>query len=77
MIALGAIEGLARLDGRDDRGVENVRRVELGDISLGDARLLIVRREDRRAILRAVVGTLMVELGRIMGDREIDLQERP
>src|SRR5271170_7196399 len=75
MIGLGRIEGPAGLDGGDDRGVERMRLVELGDIGLGDLCLLRAGREDRRAILRAGVRPLAVELGRVMRDREIDLQD--
>ncbi len=42
MIILGAIEVPAGLDPDDDRSIEHVRLVELGDIRLGDARLFCV-----------------------------------
>src|SRR5579875_4159520 len=74
MIGLGRIKGAIRLDGGDDLRAVNMRGIELRDIGLGDARLLVAGREDRRAILRADIGTLLVELGRIMGDRKIYLQ---
>ena len=75
MIVLGAIEGLARLDRGDDRRAERVGRIELRDIGLRHPRLFVVHGEDRRAVLRALVRALPVELGRIMRDREIDLQD--
>jgi hypothetical protein len=40
MIILGRIEIPAGLDLGDDRGIEYVRLVELGDIGLGDVCLL-------------------------------------
>jgi len=70
MIVLGAIECPARFDRGDDGRFEHVRGIELGDVGLRHPRLLIVRRENRRAILRAFVRALAVELGRIMRDRE-------
>ena len=74
MIILGAIEVPAGLDPDDDRSIEHVRLVELGDIRLGGARLFWICGEDCRAILGPDVGALAVELRRIMGDRKIDLQ---
>ncbi len=56
MVALGRIERLAGLDLGDDRGGEDMRLAELGDIGGGDPRLLGVVGEDRRAILRSRVG---------------------
>jgi hypothetical protein len=77
VVILGRIEFQIRLDLGNDGGIVDVRLVELGDIGLGDTRLLGAGREDRRAILDAVVRTLAVELGRIMGDREINLEDAP
>ena len=51
------------------------RGVELGDVGLSDLGLGGVLREDGRAVLRAGVGTLAVELGGVVGDREEDLQQ--
>ena len=75
MVALGRIERPAGLDGGDDLGAEHLRLVELLDIGLGDLGLRLGRREDGRAILRADIRALAVELGRIVRDREIDLQQ--
>ncbi len=75
MIILGRIETPAGLDLGDDRSIEHMRLVELGDIGLGNVRLLRIGREDRRAILGPDIRALAVELGRIMGDRKIDLQD--
>lgn len=77
VLVLGRIEGAVGLDLRDDRGREGARLVELGDVGLGDPRLFGARREDRRAIVRADVRALAVELGRVVDDREEDLQQAP
>ena len=60
--------------GHDRRG-ERLRAVKLRDVGLGDLRLLVVLREDFAAVLRAVVGALVVQLGRVVRHREIDLQD--
>ena len=75
MIALGRIEIPAELDLSDDRSIKHVRLVELGDIGLGNVRLLRICRENCRAILSPDIRALAVELGRIMGNRKIDLQD--
>ena len=68
MIFLGRVEVSAGLDLGRDRCIENMRLVELGDVGLGNARLLRIGREDGRAILRPDIRPLVVELGWIMGD---------
>ena len=73
MIVLGRIEGPVGLDLCDDRSIECVRLVQLGDIGLGNALLLGIGGENCRTILGAEIRSLAVELGRIMGDRNIDL----
>ena len=52
-----------------------MRRVELRDVVLRDLRLLCALRKNLRAILRAAVRALTVELRRVVRDREIDLQD--
>jgi len=71
VIVLSREEGSARLDDGDDRGVERMRIVELGDVGFRNPSLFNRCREDRRTILGTRVRSLPVELGRIMGDREI------
>ena len=76
VIGLGRKEG--RLHGvglRHDRLLENMRGVELRDVGLGGFRLRFALRENLRAILRAAVRPLAVELRRVVRDREIDLQD--
>ena len=75
MIRLGGIELGQRIEPRHDRTAEHVGAAELGDIGLGDFLLCLVGIEDRRAVLGADVGTLAVELGRVMGDGEEHLQD--
>jgi hypothetical protein len=77
MVILGRIEVPAGLDLGDDRSIERVRLVEPGDIGLGNARLLRIGREDRRAILGSDIRPLAVERGRIMGDRKKICRMRP
>src|SRR5215831_1467344 len=75
MVVLGCVELPIRLDLGDDCPIEDARLVELSDIGLGDPRLLGIRRKDCRAILCADIRTLAIELGWIMDDREINLQD--
>ena len=75
MIVLGRKELPAGFYLGDDRSIEHVGLVELGDIRLGNVRLLRAGRENCRAVLSPDIRALAVELGRIMGDREIDLQD--
>src|SRR4029077_4533767 len=75
MIVLGAVQLPIRLALCHDGSVEDARLIELRNIGLGNTRLRRIRRKDGRAILRADIRTLAVELGRIMGDREIDLED--
>src|SRR6266566_6298970 len=75
MVCLGRIELLARLDGCDDRGRKDLRRVKLRYISRRDPTLLGILREDGRAILRTDIGTLAIELGGIVRHGEIDLKD--
>ena len=77
MIPLGFVERLQRLERGDDRGVERVRAVQLGDVRLGHAALLRRAVEDGRPILPAHVVTLPVQLGGIVRDREEHLQDAP
>jgi hypothetical protein len=72
MIVLSRIEGPAELDLCDDRSIEYVRLVQLGNIALGNARLFGIGWEDCGTILGADIRFLSVELGRIMDDRKID-----
>ena len=75
MILLGLVEPMERHDLRDDRCVEHLRRVQLRDIRIGDAPLLLVRVEDRGAVLLANVGALAIFRRRIVRDREEDLEQ--
>jgi len=66
MIILGPVEIPAGLYLGDDRGIEYVHLVELDDIGLDDARLLRIGGKNRRAILASNIGSLTVELCRIV-----------
>src|SRR5262249_38194925 len=73
VIALRGIEAFAGLNRSRQRGVKDPRTVQLSNISLSYLGLLGISREDRRAVLRANVGTLAIELGGVIGNREVGL----
>ena len=60
VVILGGVEGLERDDLGDDELRINFCRVELRNVGFGDFLLLLVRIEDGRAILSAVVRALAV-----------------
>src|SRR4030095_9692740 len=63
VIVFRRIERVELVDlGRDPLLVA-LRRMELGDVGLRHFFLLVIGEEDRRAILRADIGALAVELG--------------
>src|SRR4051794_2904872 len=75
MIGLGRVKTAARLDPGDDLCREHAHLAELRDVSLGDAGLLRRLRKDRRAVLTSDIGSLSIELRRVVRHREIDLQD--
>jgi hypothetical protein len=77
VVGLGREEGLVHLDFGDDGGVKDAGLVELADIGLGGIGLCGAGREDRRPVLRADIRPLAVQLGRVVRDREEDLQQLP
>jgi len=70
VIGLGGIEGLQRHDLGDDAVREDPRLIDLRNVGFGDALLLVVCIEDGRAVLRAFVGSLAIELRRVVSHRE-------
>src|SRR5882724_9443619 len=70
VIGLGREESLQGIDPGRDGAAEDAGAVELGDIGLGDALLPGVGIEDGGTILRSLVRSLAIELGRIMRDGE-------
>src|ERR1700691_4828506 len=74
VIVLGRVEAGQRLKLCHDRLWKNTRLIELGDIRLGDALLVSVRIEDSRAIRWSLIGALIIQFGRIVRNREINLQ---
>ena len=52
-----------------------MRRVELREVGFGDTRLFGRGRKNRRAVLRADVRPLPIELGGIVRDGEVNLQD--
>ena len=75
VVGLGRIERLQRHDRRHDRPREDLRVSQLLDVRRRDLLLLVVDVEDRRAILRAVVRPLPIQLRRVVRDGEEDLQQ--
>ena len=68
VIRLGRVKTVERFERGHDRGIENFGVGELLDICLGNVLLIVVGIKNRRAILVAFVGALMIELGWIVGD---------
>ena len=77
MVRFRSIKASAWLDLRHDRRVESPRLVELGYEGLRDVALLGIHRKDRGPVLRADVGSLTVQLRRIVDHREKHLQDSP
>ena len=75
MISFGRIEALKRLYPSHDVLPKGVGLVELSDVSLGDRPLSVIAVEDRRAILRPGIRSLVIELGRVVRYGEINLQD--
>src|SRR5262245_60573922 len=65
VILLGPVERLQRLQLRRDLALEDALLVELTDVGLGEAPLLRIGEEDRRAVLASDVGPLPVDLRRV------------
>src|ERR1700676_301207 len=66
VVGLGRIEALQRIDTRDDPVAEHVGLIQLGNIRQRSLLLGLVSEEDLRAILRAGVRTLPIQLGGIV-----------
>src|SRR4030095_6803536 len=74
VIVFRRIERVELVDLGRDRLFVDLRRIELGDVGLCHLFLLVIGGKDCRAILRADIGALAVELGRVVHDGEEDLQ---
>ena len=74
MVVLGAVEGFERDDLRDDAVLPGVGGIELRDVGLGDALLIIVGVEDGGTVGGAGVRALAVERGGVV-DGEEDAEE--
>src|SRR6476661_8475737 len=75
MISFGRIKRPIVFDLGRDSAIESLCLIKLRNIGLRDLRLFGVDRENSRTILRPDVWSLAIEFGRIVGCREIDLQE--
>src|SRR5712692_340568 len=74
VVSLGRIERLQRNNLSGDRGGEDVRLGKLLDVSIGDALLIVVAVENHGTVLRAIIGTLTIDLRRVVRRAEKDLQ---
>ena len=77
MVGLGRIDAFERSNAGGNRALEDMGAVELRNIGPSDLALGVIDREDRRPVLRTRVWPLPIELGRVIGYRELDLQDRP
>src|SRR5258708_14706517 len=75
MIGLRRIKRFQRADLGHDRLLVDLGGVELADLGLRDLLLFVAGGKDGRAILRARVRALTVQLGRIVRHRKKDLQD--
>jgi len=75
MIVLGWVEGLQRNDAGDNRLRIDLLGLELAYVGFGDFLLPVAGVEDQRAVLRAVVGPLMVQLRGIVGNGKKDHED--
>src|SRR5689334_17800712 len=75
MIVLRRVKGPVLLDPGYDCGIEHASLVKLGNIGLRGCGLLGAGGENRRAILRAGIGSLPVELRWIVCDGKENLQD--
>src|SRR5262249_22751502 len=66
VVVLGSEEGTVRLDFRDDWSPEHLSMIQLRDVCTGHLLLFGAGRKDRRAVLRPFIGSLTVQLCRIM-----------
>ncbi len=75
MVILCREEALVGIHLRYHRLAKSVRLVQLRDIGFGD--FLLLRRivKNRRAVLRTAIGTLAIQLRRVMRHREKYLQQ--
>ncbi len=75
MVLLGGVEGLERSYLGRDLLRESLGLIELIDIGLCDALLLVAGGENRAAVLRAGIGALAIDFGGIVRDGEVDFEE--
>src|SRR6266511_985040 len=75
VIGLGRVEAVEPHDLGHDRAVEDVRGIDLLDVRLSDAALLVVGGEDDRPILPAAIRALAIARRRVVCDREEDLEQ--
>src|ERR1700730_508140 len=75
MVILGGIEGIETHHLGCDRPAKDLRWIELVDVGLGDPLLFRGSVKDCRAILRAFVRSLTIQLCRVMRDGEVHLKQ--
>ena len=77
MIRLGDVELLEPHHFGHDRAPERLGRGELRHVRLSDSLLFVVAGVDGGTVLRPHIGSLAIELGRIVRHREENLQQLP
>src|SRR5688572_13140266 len=75
MIGLGDEELVQRLERRHNGGTEDACLIQLFDVGLGDAFLVVVCIKNRRSILSSDIIALPVQSRGVVGDREVNLQQ--
>src|SRR5262250_1277416 len=75
MVSLSSIERLQRGDLGDDGSRKDLRLLQLRNVRLGNPLLLIVSIENDGSVLSAFIRPLTIQLCRIMGHGEEDLQQ--
>jgi hypothetical protein len=77
VILLGGVKRPAHLYRRDNAFLERAAAIQLCDVRPGHRRLFGVGRKNRRSVLRARIGSLTIQLRRIVSDREEHVQQLP
>ncbi len=70
VVLFSGVERFERFERRDDRPIKCICLVELINVSPGDALVVFIGVEDRRAVLSADVGALPIELRRVVRGEE-------
>ena len=77
VVLLGGVESRQGNHLSHDECGKNLRLIQLLDVCLGDPFLLRVRVKDHGSILRSDIGSLAVQLRRIVCDLKKDVEQLP